>query len=148
MMSTTLKYYPENSNSKPNFHINGKPIIYTAQSKYLGYLITSSLSDSAHVREIFSKFSRTIAIFKASVKVSKKCLLLRFARTYLLPCLHNLEFVNKITSSQRQRFKFCLRKIFNLRSDEELEKFRKGIRWLYFDNILHDAHERYKQIET
>ena len=148
MMSTTLKFYRENSSPKPTFRINGKPISYIASAKYLGFTISSSLSDAAHTREIFSKFSKAVAIFKSSVKISKKCLLLRFARTYLLPTLHNLEFVNKVTKAQHGRFLYNLRKIFNLKSEQDLENFRGGFRWLFLENMLEDARKRYDQIDT
>ena len=148
MMSTTLKFYRENKNPRPIFEINGMPISYTTHAKYLGFTISSSLSDAAHTREIFSKFTRAVAIFKSTVKVTKKCLLLRFARTYILPTLHNLEFVSKVSKAQHQRFKYNLRKLFNLRSDRELENYRRGHNWLFLENMLSEAQKRHKQIDV
>ena len=115
---------------------------------YLGFTITSTLSNAAHTRDVFAKFAKAVAIFKSTVKVSKKCLLLRFARVYLLPTLHSLEFVSKVSNTQHNKFKYNLRKIFNLKSDAELERFRKGHRWLFLENMLGDAKKRYDQIDT
>ena len=147
-MSSTLKFYRENTAPKPTFFINNQPIAYTSKAKYLGFTISSSLSDAAHTRDMFAKFAKSVAIFKSSVKVSKKCLLLRFARTYLLPTLHNMEFVSKFSNGQYQKFDYTLRKIFNLRSPEELQRFRQGHSWLFLENLLKNAQNRYDQIDT
>ena len=79
MVSCTLKFHRENRVLKPEFRVHEKAISYTSENKYLGYTISSSLSDLAHVKDIFSKFSRTVKIFKSTVKTQNKELLLRFA---------------------------------------------------------------------
>ena len=85
-------------------------------------------------------------IFKSTVKVTRKSLLMRFARTYIIPTLHSLEFVDRFNSAQISRFNYLVCKFFNARV-ERLQEIRGNIRWLDLEKILEDAHKRYEQID-
>ena len=59
-----------------------------------------------------------------------------------------MEFVSKFSTAQYKKFDYNLRKIFNLKSEAELDNFRRGYRWLFLENLLEDARKRYEEIDT
>ena len=128
------------------FSINATNIEYVKQNKYLGFTIDSNLTDSAHIRDIFTKFRKAILIFKSTVRVSKVTLLKRFARTYILPTLHSLEFVQKFSTANISRFDFLMAKFFNV-DKAKFDTIRGDTRWLSLPKILEDAQKRFEDIE-
>ena len=85
-------------------------------------------------------------IFKSTVRVSNICLLKRFARTYIIPTLYSLEFVQKFSDANIARFDFLLAKFFNVDLDM-LDGIRGTARWLSLPKILEDAHQRYEEFD-
>ena len=127
MCISTLRDYKERSGILSSFSINSTVIKYAKQSKYLGFTIDSGLTDTAHVKCIFTKFRKAIMVFKSTVRVSKLTLLKRLARTYILPTLYNLEFIQKFSDANISRYDFLMARFFNVNKEK-------------FDSIRGDTH--------
>ena len=106
--------------------------------------MNTALSSKSHMQMILTSLRKKIAIFKSSINVRKECLLLRVARTYIVPTLHNLEFVGTISHAQTQRFDFLLSKFFNKKTVGDFQKFRSNIPWLDLKKLHRDARKRYE----
>ena len=128
---------------KPTFSVDGVDIEYVESNRYLGFAISNSLATATHMQQILSKLRKTIAIFGASVNIRKRALLLRFARTYIMPTMHNLEFVPRITKSNIQRFNFLMTRFLKLRSVDKLHDLQRNYKWLKLETLHSDARRRY-----
>ena len=117
---------------------------YVNKNSYLGFLLSSSLSCDDHVELSLRKFRKAIYSFKSSIKTRKRCLLVRFARTYIIPTISGLEFVEQLKSAYIQRFNFLLTKFFGLRTVAQLEELRKQHSFLYLENQHKWARQRYQ----
>ena len=82
------------------------------------------------MKNSLSKFRKAIYAFKSTIKVKKTTLLLIFARVYIIPTIHNLEFVERLETAHVQRFDYLLAKFFNFRSIDQLHRLRKDKPWL------------------
>ena len=144
MCSTTLEFYASGAR-KPIFTVEGVEVQYTNENKYLGYTINNSLSSSRHMQTILSKLRKCIAIFNSSINFRKQSLLLRFARTYIVPTLHNLEFVPSISQANNQRFDYLMSKFFKSKSVQKFREFRENHPWLNLKKLHSEARRRYDE---
>ena len=108
-------------------------------------MIDSSLSDREHVRMIFTGFRKNILIFKSLVKVRKLEILLRLARTFIIPKLHSLEFVNQFTPANISRYEYLIGKFLGV-NNEKLQLLLIEHPWLDISTQLKYAQHRYKEI--
>ena len=144
MASSTIAH-GEHGLQLPTFHIAGRKLEYVDSAKYLGFTLTSTLSTRNHMRASLSKFRKAIYAFKSTIKIKKTTLLLRFARVYVIPTIHNLEFVERLEPAHVQRFDFLLTKFFNFRSIEQLEQLRQDKPWLSIKWLHEQARKRYTE---
>ena len=127
----------------PELTIQGRPIQYSDQNKYLGFWLTSTLSSDVHMQKILSKLRKSILLFKSACKIRKRSLLLTIAQTYIVPVLHNLEFVGKVKRAQIQRFDYLLRRFFMFKSTADYEKFKKRHNFLNLEKLHANARKRF-----
>ena len=142
MCSTTLEF-AESGLQRPIFRIDGKQIAYEDSNKYLGFWMTSTLSSDMHVKKLLTGLRKSILAFKSSCKIKKKALLLAIARTYIVPVMHNLEFVGRITAAQNQRFDYLLKRFFNFRNDRDYLAFKSKHRFLQLKHLHKISRDRY-----
>ena len=102
-------------------------------------------SSDRHMRSILSGFRKSIFSFKSTVRTRKKSLLKKFAKIFIIPKLHNLEFVEKLSNAHISRFDYLLCKYFSVKSNTELEKIRAGHPGLYLQKIHSAARRRYAE---
>ena len=109
-------------------------------------MVDSSLSDREHVRMIFTSFRKNILIFKSLVKVRKIEILLRLARTFIIPKLHSLEFVNQLTPANISRYEYLIGRFLGVKS-EKLQLLLSEHPWLDISTQLKYAKLRHADIE-
>ena len=112
---------------------------------YLGYMIDSSLSDREHIKMIFTSFRKNMMVFKSLVKVRKIEILLRLFRTFVQPSLHSLEFIDKFTPANVQRYDYLVQKFLGVKN----VAFRNLVKenpWISLENQLKYAKIRYDEI--
>ena len=131
--------------SRPVFHLNDRSIDYTDQARYLGFTLTSTLSSAAHMRASLTSFRKAIFTFKSTVKTRKKALIMQYAKTYIVPKIHNLEFVERITDAHVSRFDYLLCKLFSVHSVSKLNKIRQNQKCLNLKYLHEKARQRYQE---
>ena len=128
----------------PTFEVQGTPIEFTHEDKYLGFWLSSTLSGETHLKKLLSRLRKSIIMFKSATKFKKRSLLLLTAKIYVVPVMHNLEFVGRISKAQHDRFDYLLRRFFNFRSAVEYKKFKKHHKFLDLRFLHEKARLRFK----
>ena len=144
MCSSTIAFSKSGA-ARPEFKIGNEVLPYADSARYLGFTLNSTLSSDLHMRSTLSSFRKAIFSFKTTVRTRKRSLLLKFAKIFIIPKLHNLEFVEKITNANVSRFDYLLCKYFSVKSNSELEKIRSGYSWLYLHKLHYVARRRYTE---
>ena len=142
LCSTTIAFAKSGA-ARPTFKISGDELEYVDSARYLGFTLNSTLSSQSHVRTMLSSFRKAIFSFKTTIRTRKTGLLLKLAKIYVVPKIHNLEFVEKLTSANVSRFDYLLCKYFSVKSMSALEKIRTGHPWLYLDKLHQRARKCY-----
>ena len=109
-------------------------------------MVDSSLSDREHIRMIFTSFRKNILVFKSLVKVRKLEILLRLARTFIIPKLHSLEFVNQLTPANISRYEYLIGRFLGVKS-EKLQVLLRQHPWLDISTQLKYAQLRYDEVD-
>ena len=66
------------------------------------------------------------------------------AKIYVVPVMHNLEFVGRISNAQRDRFDYLLSKFFNFRRVQDYKKFKRAHKFLDLKWLHKKARLRFK----
>ena len=124
--------------------MNGTEIEYTDKAKFLGFTLTSTLSSNDNMNDVLRKFRTAILSFKSSMKIRKLSVLLRIARTFIIPTLHNLDFVENLKPAHIQKFDYLLGIFFGVNASR-LDDIRQNKDWLWLPKIHAEARRRYLQ---
>ena len=127
----------------PDFFIQGRPIQYVHENKYLGFWLTSTLSSDVHMKKLLTKLRKAILMFRSSCKIRQRTLLLTIAQTYIVPVMHNLEFVGRVKRAQNLRFDYLLRRYFNFKSASEYTKLKRKYKFLNLETLHANARQRF-----
>jgi len=143
MVSTTIAF-AEKGLALPTFTVNGVEIEYTDKAKFLGFSLTTTLASDDHMDDILRKLRVAILSFKCTMRIRKLSILLRIARTFIVPTLHNLDFVERLKNAHITKFEYLMATFFGVKV-QNLDSIRQGKKWLYLQDIHAEARRRYEQ---
>ena len=140
-------FYSIKGRKLPTFYMNGVPLEYVREYKYLGYWITSCLTGNYQLNENFRKIKKTILQFKRFFKKAPLALLVKIASSHVSSKLYGLEFIREITESQVVRFNYFYNIWFGCKTEKANEKLQQNNQ-LELRNLHKKAAERYQNIES
>ena len=140
-------FYSVKGRKLPTFYMNGIPLEYVKEYKYLGYWISSCLTDTYQMNVNFRKVKNSIFQFKRFFKRAGDKILVRLAESYFSSKLYGLEFSKSIDSNQTTRFNYFYNIWFGKKTQATNQKLEE-----YSQLTLNKLHEkallRYENIES
>ena len=127
--------------------MNGVPLEYVKEYKYLGYWITSCLTDKYQMNVNFRKVKNSIFQFKRFFKKASDKILVRLAESYFSSKMYGLEFTKSINNNQKTRFNYFYNIWFGKKTEATNEKL-SNYQQLTLGNLHQKALERYTNIES
>ena len=140
-------FYSVKGRKLPTFYMNGVPLEYVREYKYLGYWITSCLTGLYQLNENFRKIKKTVLQYKRFFKKAPLKLLVQIASSHISSKLYGLEFIKDITDSQVNRFNYFYNIWFGCKTEKANEKLDQN-KQLQLRNLHEKAKERYQNIES
>ena len=140
-------FYSVKGRSLPTFYMQNTALEYVKEYKFLGYWISSCLTDTYQMNENFKKVKNSIFQFKRHFKKANDQLLVRLAESYFSSKLYGLEFTKSINQNQTTRFNYFYNIWFGKKTEATNEKL-KIYEQLTLKKLHEKARERYGNIES
>ena len=140
-------FYSVKGRKLPTFYMNGIPLDYVKEYKYLGYWITSCLTDGYQMNVNFRKVKNSIFQFKRFFKRAGDKILVRLAESYFSSKLYGLEFTKSINQNQITRFNYFYNIWFGKKTEATNQKL-KIYEQLTLPKLHEKARQRYDTIES
>ena len=140
-------FYSVKGRKLPTFFIEGTPLEYVREYKYLGFWITSCLTGIYQLKECFRKIKKTILQYKRFFKKAPMTVLVQVASSYVSSKLYGLEFIKEITENNTTRFNYFYNIWFGCKTEDANRKLQQNSH-LQLRNLHKKARERYEKIES
>ena len=140
-------FYSVKGRKLPKFYMKGTALEYVREYKYLGYWITSCLTDKYQMNVNFRKIKNSIFQFKRFFKRAPINLLVKVAQSFFSSKFYGLEFAKEITNNQITRFNYFYNIWFGSKTEATNRKLCDYPK-LQLQTLFKNAKERYENIQS